>query len=309
MGWDQVRSQCPRGAGAMPPNGPKAENFIKDVWADNLDQELEVIRALVENYPYVSMDTEFPGVVARPVGTFRNVTDYNYQTMRCNVDLLKIIQLGITFSDENGNYPPECCTWQFNFKLSLTEDMYAQDSIDLLRNSGIKFEHHEERGIDVQIFGEKLTSSGVVLSDDIVWVSFHSGYDFGYLLKLLTFEPMPEREADFYELLNIFFPNVYDVKYLTMNNSSCENLRGGLNKIADQLEVERIGPSHQAGSDSLLTAATFFKLKSAYFGDSISSNAKGILYGLGQGVPSGNSQENVEATAHGTTADSMGSRR
>jgi len=285
---------------------------IRDVYSDTLDKELEVIRALVDEYPYVAMDTEFPGVVARPVGTFRNVTDYNYQTMRCNVDLLKIIQLGLTFSDGQGNYPPGCCTWQFNFKLSLTDDMYAQESIDLLRNSGIKFEQHEERGIDVQEFGEKLTSSGVVLSDDIVWISFHSGYDFGYLLKLLTFEPMPEREADFYELLNIFFPNVYDVKYLTMNNPSCENLRGGLNKIADQIDVERIGPSHQAGSDSLLTAATFFKLKSAFFRDDIPKHAKGVLYGLGQGVPSGNNEENsesVEATAHGTNAQSMGSRR
>jgi len=288
----------------MPPKqsqGGDPSGVIRDVWADNLEVELSKIRVLVEDYPYVAMDTEFPGVVARPVGNFRNVTDYNYQTMRCNVDMLKIIQLGLTFSDANGLYPPECCTWQFNFKMSLTEDMYAQESIDLLRNSGIKFEHHEEHGIDVQEFGEKLTSSGVVLQENIYWVSFHSGYDFGYLLKLLTFEPMPEREADFYELLNIFFPNVYDVKYLTMNNPSCEHLRGGLNKIAEQLEVERIGPSHQAGSDSLLTAATFFKLKTEYFRDEINDNSKGILYGLGQGVPSNNSGENVEATAHGAT--------
>jgi len=288
----------------MPPKqsqGGDPSGVIRDVWADNLEVELSKIRVLVEDYPYVAMDTEFPGVVARPVGNFRNVTDYNYQTMRCNVDMLKIIQLGLTFSDANGLYPPECCTWQFNFKMSLTEDMYAQESIDLLRNSGIKFEHHEEHGIDVQEFGEKLTSSGVVLQENIYWVSFHSGYDFGYLLKLLTFEPMPEREADFYELLNIFFPNVYDVKYLTMNNPSCEHLRGGLNKIAEQLEVERIGPSHQAGSDSLLTAATFFKLKPEYFRDEINDNSKGILYGLGQGVPSNNSGENVEATAHGAT--------
>lgn len=288
----------------MPPKqsqGGDPSGVIRDVWADNLEVELSKIRVLVEDYPYVAMDTQFPGVVARPVGNFRNVTDYNYQTMRCNVDMLKIIQLGLTFSDANGLYPPECCTWQFNFKMSLTEDMYAQESIDLLRNSGIKFEHHEEHGIDVQEFGEKLTSSGVVLQENIYWVSFHSGYDFGYLLKLLTFEPMPEREADFYELLNIFFPNVYDVKYLTMNNPSCEHLRGGLNKIAEQLEVERIGPSHQAGSDSLLTAATFFKLKTEYFRDEINDNSKGILYGLGQGVPSNNSGENVEATAHGAT--------
>ena len=39
---------------------------------------------------------------------------------RCNVDLLKMIQLGLTFSDGQGNYPPECATWQFNFKISLT---------------------------------------------------------------------------------------------------------------------------------------------------------------------------------------------
>lgn len=39
--------------------------------------------------------------------------------MRCNVDLLKIIQMGITLSDANGNQPPDICTWQFNFHFSL----------------------------------------------------------------------------------------------------------------------------------------------------------------------------------------------
>lgn len=63
-------------------------------------------------------DTEFPGIVARPIGTFRTGSDYHFQTMRCNVDLLKIIQLGITLADEAGNMPEVCC-WQFNFKFSL----------------------------------------------------------------------------------------------------------------------------------------------------------------------------------------------
>jgi hypothetical protein len=49
----------------------------------------------VEKYPYVAMDTEFPGVVARPISD-QYSTDYQYQTLRCNVDLLKIIQLGKT---------------------------------------------------------------------------------------------------------------------------------------------------------------------------------------------------------------------
>lgn len=38
-------------------------------------------------------------------------------------------------------------------------------------------------------------------------------------------------------------------------------------QVADQLQVLRIGKRHQAGSDSLLTAKTFFKLKERFFAD------------------------------------------
>ena len=64
-------------------------------------------------------DTEFPGVVARPIGAFKTSSDYHYQTMRCNVDLLKIIQVGLTIADEDGNYPQDVSTWQFNFHFSI----------------------------------------------------------------------------------------------------------------------------------------------------------------------------------------------
>ena len=53
------------------------------------------------------------------------------------------------------------------------EDMYAQESIELLDRSGIKFKQHEEHGIEVEDFAELLMTSGVVLSDDIKWLSFH----------------------------------------------------------------------------------------------------------------------------------------
>ncbi|CAO3643704.1 unnamed protein product [Cunninghamella blakesleeana] len=233
---------------------------------------------LVEDYPYLSMDTEFPGVVARPIGTFKTSSDYHYQTLRCNVDLLKIIQLGVTFSDQYGNLPGNICTWQFNFKFSLEDDMYAQDSIELLTKSGIDFKKHEEYGIDVEHFGELLISSGFVLLDDVKWISFHSGYDFGYLLKVLTCSSMPADEIEFFELLRTYFPCVYDIKYLM---KSCKNLKGGLQDIADDLQVARIGPQHQAGSDSLLTCTTFFKMKQVFFEDNIDDQKYlGYLYGL-----------------------------
>ncbi|GAC74710.1 mRNA deadenylase subunit [Moesziomyces antarcticus T-34] len=92
---------------------------IREVWAENLEIEMALLRETIDKYPYVAMDTEFPGIVARPIGTFKGSSDYHYQTLRCNVDLLKLIQLGITLCDENGNLPPDVCTWQFNFRFSI----------------------------------------------------------------------------------------------------------------------------------------------------------------------------------------------
>ena len=54
-----------------------------------------------------------------------------------------------------------------------SEDMYAQDSIDLLSNAGIQFSKHNEEGIDVADFAELLTSSGIVLTENVKWLSFH----------------------------------------------------------------------------------------------------------------------------------------
>lgn len=70
---------------------------------------------------------------------------------------------------------------------SSSGDMYAQDSIDLLRNAGINFKETTTRGIDVHMFGEVLITSGLVLNDEVRWISFHGGYDFGYLTKVINY--------------------------------------------------------------------------------------------------------------------------
>ena len=83
-----------------------------------------------------------------------NLLFYFLQLLRCNVDLLKIIQLGLTFFNKEGGTPEGVCTWQvtapygtclslfltavlfqFNFKFNLSEDMYAEDSVELLQVS------------------------------------------------------------------------------------------------------------------------------------------------------------------------------
>lgn len=255
-------------------NGKTIE--IRDVWASNLEEEMEEIRNLIDKYPYVAMDTEFPGIVARPVGDFG---DMQYQTLRCNVDMLKLIQLGLSFTDAEGNWIEGCTCWQFNFKFSLSDDMFAQDSIELLKTSGIDFEKFERYGIDINYFGELLMMSGLVLNSDVKWISFHSSYDFGYLLKTLTCTELPQDEPTFLDLLLTFFPCIYDVKFMM---TAVEGMHGGLSSLADSLQVTRIGPMHQAGSDSLLTAQTFFALVKQHLGGSV-DDAKfcGELFGLG----------------------------
>jgi len=60
-------------------------------------------------------------------------------------------------------------------------------------------------------------------------------------------------------------------------------LKGGLQEVADDLGVLRIAATQQAGSDSLLTSSTFFKMREIYFNDQIDDTEySGKLYGLGQ---------------------------
>lgn len=53
--------------------------------------------------------------------------------------------------------------------------------------------------------------------------------------------------------------------------SGCQHssLRIELTCLLSRSQVSRIGPQHQAGSDSLLTAATFFKMRDKFFENSI----------------------------------------
>lgn len=255
---------------------PKPESIeIREVWSSNLESAFALIRNIIEDYPYIAMDTEFPGVILRPIGSFKTTSDYHYQTLKSNVDLLKPIQLGLTFSDPNLNHR---FVFQFNFReFDPSYDVYATDSIDLLRDSGIDFERNLEYGVDVVKFGELLMTSGVVLNDSVQWITFHSGYDFGYLLKILTCDSLPDTQEGFFDLIQTYFPRVYDIKHLMR---FCNSLHGGLNKLAELLELERVGICHQAGSDSLLTACAFRKLKESFFNGSTERYA-GVLYGLG----------------------------
>ena len=114
--------------------------------------------------------------------------------------------------------------------------------MSLLMECGIDFEVLKKKGISYNLFTEYFLVSGLVLNDNVTWISFNGISDFCYMLRLVLNEDLPNDELDFLQTLKIYFPNLYDIKYLIKDN---ENFKGGLNKLAKELNVERTGEMHQ----------------------------------------------------------------
>ena len=52
-------------------------------------------------------------------------------------------------------------------------DTYAEDSIQMLKRSGLQFNRHHRDGIDPKDFSVLLITSGAVMMDNVKFLSFH----------------------------------------------------------------------------------------------------------------------------------------
>ena len=160
---------------------------IVEVYENNFIQEIKRLGSYLEKYPIIGMDTEFPGLVY-PCPT----QGFYYKYIKTNVDKLKLIQLGVSLFNENGESPPEGATWQFNLRFNCEKEAYSRESITLLSNSGIDFTQLKKNGIHYSTFAEYLITSGLVLNECVKWISFNGFSDFAYLLRLIINSNLPD---------------------------------------------------------------------------------------------------------------------
>ncbi|KAL8536038.1 hypothetical protein ACS0TY_011609 [Phlomoides rotata] len=149
---------------------------VREVWEENLEYELNLIRRSVRRFPIASVDTEFPGTVFDTKHAFSSLSPAQlYFLMKPNVDLLNLIQLGLTLSDPHGNLPTlgtdSHYVWQFNFRnFDPDRDRHDPEAISLLKTQGIDFAKNKHLGIDSGSFGAKFTKYGLGPGSGLTWI-------------------------------------------------------------------------------------------------------------------------------------------
>ena len=82
-----------------------------------------------------------------------------YFLVKRNVEETKMIQIGLSIADEEGNVPLPTSTWQFNFKFDKDKDRIVDQSYDLLIKAGVRFDRLSTEGIDYSLFAEYFAAS------------------------------------------------------------------------------------------------------------------------------------------------------
>lgn len=250
---------------------------IRDVWSYNLEYEWKKMEMWIEKYPYIALDTEFPGILYEPFGFFADEEECEYYRLKLNVDEMKIIQMGITLFNEDGEMiPGPVHSWQFNFRFEEKFDLNNEESIDMLKDAGLDFFKMRLNGIEYSKFAEVFMKSGLVANNDVTWITFHGCFDWGYFLKLVLKRELPNCAETFLLILNKFFPNSADLKPMVKDILPLSSLQ----HIAEFLNIRRFGHTHQAASDSNVTGQAYFHIREEYFDGDDCTDPKSFFTGL-----------------------------
>ncbi|EOA27651.1 hypothetical protein CARUB_v10023798mg [Capsella rubella] len=228
-----------------------------------------LIEDCLRNHRLIAFDTEFPGCL-------RDTTKNAHDEQRY-IDMS--YSLGLTLFDNNGRVGG---TWEINFSdFDETQDNRNEKSIEFLKRNGLDLKKIREHGIGIEGFFSDLFWI-LKKTRNITWVTFHGSYDITYLLKCFTGESLPKSPSRFAKAVVRILGSVYDLKAMAGRYEGLSN-RLGLESLAHELGLNRVGTAHHAGSDSELTARVFCKM--ANICDNV-EETEGFVYGFGYRITS-----------------------
>jgi len=243
-GSTQAAARLPQRA----PAGPR--QVVREVWAKNFEAEFQALInavASAKGGAVIGLDTEFPGFYCQEPRS--STHDKQYEALRKSVDMMQPIQFGISVANTEGK---GIGTWSFNMHFDPRIHLHREASLTFLQAAGVNFQRHATQGLDAKLFGERLAGSKLVgvHEDTPQWITFSGNYDFGYILKILTQQPLPKTPHGFDLTLNTFCPRRFDLQ---------ERMPlGSLEDHVCMFGVQRTGVAHTAGSDALATLELYF---------------------------------------------------
>ncbi len=204
-----------------------------------------------EGFCYVALDTEFPGVC---VAGQNNNDLFGFDVVSRNANMTSLIEVGFSLFDHCGQRPAGVHTFVFHFQWQQERELFNSKSIALLKRSGINFTRNALEGMRYEAFAE-LFALYFTRNPRIVFITFHGSHDVAYLMRLAMRSKLSSSLAEFKRNVAALFPSLVDVKVLAEQ----AGVMGGLESLATALGVERVGKSHNSGSDAHLTGECFFK--------------------------------------------------
>jgi CCR4-NOT transcription complex subunit 7/8 len=220
------------------------------------------------------MDTEFPGVVVEE-------NDY-YGADVCtrNANATSLIEVGLSLFNRIGERPAGKSTFVFHLRWSKESELYNPKSIELLKRSGLNFTRNSLEGVSHETFAS-LFSQHLARNRRVVWLTFHCSHDVAYLQRLALRSKLSHSAADFKRNAAELFPNLVDLKTVAER----VGVMGGLEKLAAELGVARIGKCHSSGSDARLTGDVYFRAMWASGSNSrvwqeALQTLTGVMYGI-----------------------------
>ncbi|XP_031473035.1 probable CCR4-associated factor 1 homolog 10 [Nymphaea colorata] len=268
----------------------KKSAALRQVWEENFYREQEFIRQVVLRHNYVTVATRViplptaPSPASSPAGATLPTSDENYAFFRQRANAMRLLQLGLTFSDEGGNLPKdpmtgERYTWEFNVKVAKSMDEIDAVFRQHLTEKGMDVDYNMKNAIHPDVLCIGLWCMDTLMKERIRWVVFSGWAAFSPLLNIMRAEEqLPERREAFLDLVKLYFPKFYEVRQLM---SGC-GLSGTLEETANVLGAGVTDGEmfNQAGPDSLLTLLVFLGLRKRHFGRGIPEEQANLIMSI-----------------------------